>query len=126
MLLDVKENDSIELKSEEGWARLKKEDVDKRLSEMIDISFALTVDVHVILSRQRWTIGNSKQRCLGVLGYEDDPLIYREILGIGLCFMKGSSSFMDCSSGEGLQGESSFEDDLVDDSRLIFHFTLLV
>ncbi|GKF68724.1 hypothetical protein Tco_0198403, partial [Tanacetum coccineum] len=59
-LLDVKENDSIELKSEEGWARLKKEDVDKRLSEMIDISFALTVNVHVILSRQRWMIGNSK------------------------------------------------------------------
>nr|GEX60497.1 integrase, catalytic region, zinc finger, CCHC-type, peptidase aspartic, catalytic [Tanacetum cinerariifolium] len=54
-----------------------------------------------------------------------------------MCFVKDSSSFMDCSSeksqlgcdyvgGEGLQGESSCEDDLVDDSRLIFQFTLLV
>ncbi|GJS05996.1 hypothetical protein Tco_0362792 [Tanacetum coccineum] len=34
--------------------------VDKRLSEMIDILFLLTIDLHVILSRQRWTIGNSK------------------------------------------------------------------
>ncbi|GJY21369.1 hypothetical protein Tco_0393935 [Tanacetum coccineum] len=40
--------------------RLKREGVDKRLSEMIDISYALTIDVHVILSRQRWTIENSK------------------------------------------------------------------
>ncbi|GJZ77654.1 hypothetical protein Tco_0642326 [Tanacetum coccineum] len=27
--------------------RLKKEDVDKKLLEMIDISFALTIDVHI-------------------------------------------------------------------------------
>ncbi|GKD49382.1 hypothetical protein Tco_1278358, partial [Tanacetum coccineum] len=58
--------------------------------------------------------------------YEDDPLIYKEILGIGLSFVKGSSSFMDGSSnksqlgcyyvgGEGLHGESSCEDDLVDE-----------
>ena len=51
--------DSIEPKSGEGWARLKKEGVDERLLEN-DISFALTIDVHVIISRQRWMIGNSK------------------------------------------------------------------
>ncbi|GKC50181.1 hypothetical protein Tco_1072926, partial [Tanacetum coccineum] len=44
----------------EGLARQKKEGVDKRLSEMIDISFALIIDVQVILSRRRWMIGNSK------------------------------------------------------------------
>nr|GEX21159.1 hypothetical protein [Tanacetum cinerariifolium] len=49
-------------KGGEGRARLKKEGVDKRLSEMIDISFALPIDVQVILSRQRWMIGNSKSR----------------------------------------------------------------
>ncbi|GKF55995.1 hypothetical protein Tco_0166335, partial [Tanacetum coccineum] len=37
----------------------KKERVDERLIEKIDISFALTIDVPVILSRQRWMIGNS-------------------------------------------------------------------
>ncbi|GJZ15905.1 hypothetical protein Tco_0551582 [Tanacetum coccineum] len=44
----------------EGLARQNKEDIDKRLSEMIDISFALTINVQVILLRQRWRIGNSK------------------------------------------------------------------
>ncbi|GJT88669.1 hypothetical protein Tco_1070386 [Tanacetum coccineum] len=62
MLLDENEKDFIELnKNVEGLARQKKEGVDKRLSEMIDISFALTIDVQVILSRQRWMIGNSKE-----------------------------------------------------------------
>ncbi|GJX22147.1 hypothetical protein Tco_0226592 [Tanacetum coccineum] len=45
----------------EGLARQKKEGVDKRLLEMIDISFALTIDVQVILSRRRWMIRNSKK-----------------------------------------------------------------
>ncbi|GKA65278.1 zinc finger protein ZAT1-like protein [Tanacetum coccineum] len=53
MLLDENEKYSIEQKIVEGLARQKKEGVDKRLSEMIDISFALTIDVQVILSRQR-------------------------------------------------------------------------
>ncbi|GJY38545.1 retrovirus-related pol polyprotein from transposon TNT 1-94 [Tanacetum coccineum] len=39
---------------------LKKERVDERLIEKIDISFALTIDMHMILSRQRWMIGNVK------------------------------------------------------------------
>ncbi|GJY95215.1 hypothetical protein Tco_0511576 [Tanacetum coccineum] len=39
---------------------LKKERVDERLIEKIDISFALTIDMHMILSRQRWMIGNLK------------------------------------------------------------------
>ncbi|GKA28678.1 hypothetical protein Tco_0714923 [Tanacetum coccineum] len=60
MLLDENEKDFIELKNVEGLVRQKKEGDDKRLSEMIDISFALTIDVQVILSRQRWMIGNSK------------------------------------------------------------------
>ncbi|GJY58169.1 hypothetical protein Tco_0458061 [Tanacetum coccineum] len=60
MLLDVNENDSIESKSGIGWAILKKERVDERLIENIDISFALTIDVQMILSRQKWMIGNSK------------------------------------------------------------------
>nr|GEZ28306.1 hypothetical protein [Tanacetum cinerariifolium] len=60
MLLDVNENDSIEPKSGEGCERLKKERVDERLLEKIDISFALTIDVHVILSRQRRMIRNAK------------------------------------------------------------------
>ncbi|GJU00349.1 hypothetical protein Tco_1110687 [Tanacetum coccineum] len=42
--------------------RLKEERVDERLLEKIDISFALTIDVQVILSRQRWRIGNLKSR----------------------------------------------------------------
>ncbi|GKA07631.1 hypothetical protein Tco_0686855 [Tanacetum coccineum] len=61
MLLDVNENDSIEPKSGEGLERLKEERVDERLLEKIDISFALTIDVHVIISRQRWMNGNSKR-----------------------------------------------------------------
>nr|GEV28499.1 copia protein [Tanacetum cinerariifolium] len=36
------------------------ERVDERLIEKIDISFALTIDVDMILSRQRWMIENSK------------------------------------------------------------------
>ncbi|GKF31672.1 hypothetical protein Tco_0101470, partial [Tanacetum coccineum] len=60
MLLDVNENDSIKPKSGEGLERLKEERVDERLLEKIDISFALTIDVHVIISRQRWMIRNSK------------------------------------------------------------------
>ncbi|GJT34885.1 hypothetical protein Tco_0925304 [Tanacetum coccineum] len=57
MLFDENEKDSIELKNVEGLARQKKKGVDKRLSEMIGISFALTIDVQV---RLRWMIGNSK------------------------------------------------------------------
>ncbi|GKE22514.1 hypothetical protein Tco_1434026, partial [Tanacetum coccineum] len=48
----------------EQWGRmrrLKEERVDERLLEKIDISFALTIDVQVILSRQRWRIGNLKK-----------------------------------------------------------------
>nr|GEY06326.1 hypothetical protein [Tanacetum cinerariifolium] len=60
VLLDVNENDSIEPKSEKGWVILKKKRVDERLIEKIDISFALTINVHMILSRQRWMTGNSK------------------------------------------------------------------
>ncbi|GKA53196.1 hypothetical protein Tco_0746511 [Tanacetum coccineum] len=62
MILDENEKDSIELTSVEGLASQKKEGVDKRLSEMIDISFALTIDVQVILSRRRWMIRNSKKK----------------------------------------------------------------
>ncbi|GKA92780.1 hypothetical protein Tco_0814705 [Tanacetum coccineum] len=36
-----------------GERRLKKERVDERLLEKIDISFALTINVHVILTRQK-------------------------------------------------------------------------
>ncbi|GJR87400.1 hypothetical protein Tco_0211411 [Tanacetum coccineum] len=43
-----------------GYAILKKECVNERLIEKIDISFALTIDVHMTLSRQKWMIGNSK------------------------------------------------------------------
>ncbi|GJT65285.1 hypothetical protein Tco_1016765 [Tanacetum coccineum] len=45
------------------WGRMREklneERVDERLLEKIDISFALTIVVHVILLRQRWMIGNS-------------------------------------------------------------------
>ncbi|GJW53095.1 hypothetical protein Tco_0097180, partial [Tanacetum coccineum] len=53
MLLDENENDSIEPKSGEGRERLKEERVDERLLEKTNISIALTIDVQVILSRQR-------------------------------------------------------------------------
>ncbi|GJY41088.1 hypothetical protein Tco_0428358 [Tanacetum coccineum] len=43
---------------------LKKERVDERLREKIDISFALTLDMHMNLSRQRWMIGNLKKKSL--------------------------------------------------------------
>nr|GEW48829.1 reverse transcriptase domain-containing protein [Tanacetum cinerariifolium] len=43
---------------------LKKERVDERLIEKIDISFALTIDVQLILSRQRWRIRNLKDEVL--------------------------------------------------------------
>ncbi|GKC50320.1 hypothetical protein Tco_1073065 [Tanacetum coccineum] len=47
----------------EKWERMsytKEERVDERLIEKIDISFSLTIDVHMILLRQKWMIGNSK------------------------------------------------------------------
>ncbi|GJR97195.1 hypothetical protein Tco_0269369 [Tanacetum coccineum] len=73
---------------------------------------------------------------IDLLGYEDELLIYREILGTGLCFVKGSSSFMGCSNdksllgcdyvgSDGFHGESSCEGDSVDDSRLVFSFHLV-
>ncbi|GJS76661.1 hypothetical protein Tco_0726542 [Tanacetum coccineum] len=45
------------------WVRMsetKMERLDESLIEKFDISFALTIDVHVILSKQRWMIRNSK------------------------------------------------------------------
>ncbi|GJV94114.1 hypothetical protein Tco_1541927 [Tanacetum coccineum] len=52
--------ESLEPKSGKGWAILKKERVDERLIEKIDISFALTIDVHMIPSRKELMIGNLK------------------------------------------------------------------
>ena len=51
MLLDENEEVSKEPRSWEKWERQKKEGVDKDFLEVIDMSFALTIDVHLIISR---------------------------------------------------------------------------